>query len=126
MNLQRYCEIWHGRRFAWGASDCVQFPLGWVREATGVDHTAGYAYDSEEGARAIIESAGNLEALVSRHLGPMRWPLKGVGPGDVVLTAFDRGQTLGLSTSERIFLLMEERGLIPVQMELARGYWPCL
>lgn len=125
MTFDDFCQEWIAPPFEWGRTDCVQFPFAWVRHVSGVDHTLGYTYDSEQGAAAIIAEAGGLEALVSRHLGPINRDRRTVSQGDVILSAFDRGPTLGLAAGPRSFLMRTPRGLVPVQMELAIGSWSC-
>lgn len=126
MTLDEYFSEWARRPFAWGRTDCVQFAAGWVRECRGTDYAAGYAYQDEQGAAQVMAAADGLEALVTRHLGPLNRDRRGIARGDVILSAFDRGPTLGIAVGPRAFLLRTPRGLIPVQAELAIGYWPCL
>lgn len=108
--------------FEWGKSDCVQFADGLVRLVTGQGYASGYSYDSEFGAARLIREAGSLEALVSKHLGPMNRDRRECRDGDVVLSAFDRGPMLGIAVP-RLFYLRTERGVIPVEIEMAIGFW---
>lgn len=125
MTLDEFLHAWAAKPFEWGRTDCVQFAVAWMRESIGLDHSTGYSYDDAVSAQRIINAAGGLEALFSKHYGPMRRTRLGVSAGDVILSAFDHGPTLGLAFGPRAFVLKTQSGLIPVQMELAIGYWPC-
>ena len=108
--------------FAWGSTDCVQFAAGIVERVTGNNYAASYTYDSELSAARLIRDAGGLEALVSKHLGPMNRDRRECRDGDIVLSAFDRGPTLGIAVP-RLFFLRTEQGVVPVDMELSIGFW---
>lgn len=125
MTLEEFISEWAARPFQWGVTDCVQFAAAWVRECTGQDYAAGYAYSDEAGAALVIREAGGLSELVSRHLGDFKRSREGMVAGDIVLSAFGQGPTVGVAVGPRAFLLRTERGLIPVQTDFAIGYWPC-
>jgi len=120
--IAAYLHEQAARPFAWGVTDCVQFAGAFVEKITGRSYLADYEYNSELGAARIMLAAGGLEALVSKHLGPMSRDLRECADGDIVLSAFDRGPTLGIAVP-RVFFLRTERGVIPVNLEHAIGFW---
>ena len=112
--------------FVWGSTDCMQFAAGIVQRLTGVDYRAKFpAYSTEREAVRMLVEAGGMQAFVTRELGPMRRDLQNCAVGDVVLTAFAPvGQAVGIAVP-RLFFLRTEKGLTPVDLVLAVGYWPC-
>ncbi len=80
--------------FAWGVSDCLQFPSNVAAAMLDYDVKAKaqahlYQYDSEEGARKIINESfngdmGNVFDLVFNRIN-----LKSAGRGDIVLVNFN-------------------------------------
>lgn len=111
--------------FVWGSTDCMQFAAGAIERLTGIDLRAKFpAYSTEREAVRMLVEAGGVEAFVARELGPMRRDLLNCSAGDVVLTAFaPHGQAVGVAVP-RIFFLRTEHCLVPVDMNLAIGYWP--
>lgn len=125
MTLQGHLEEWSRKPFAWGSADCVRFAARWVELHTGADPMAGYDYASALEAARVLREGGGLERLVSRVLGPLQRDRRGMEPGAVVLSAFGLGQTLGIAATPRVFVVRSELGLVPVQAELAIGWWSC-
>lgn len=64
MTLDDYLNAQGARRFVWGVSDCVQFGLGWAREATGRPLAPFCSYGSRAEAKRALESRGGLERVV--------------------------------------------------------------
>lgn len=81
--------------FAWGRHDCCRFASGAVEAITGEDVMRGFSYEDEAGARALIRSAGSLDALAHRALGePI--PVSFAGRGDIVIADLEHGPTIGV------------------------------
>lgn len=112
--------------FAWGSTDCMQFASGIVQRLTGVDYAAKHPkYSTEREAIRMLAAAGGMRAFVEAELGPMRRDLPNCADGDIVLTAFaPQGQALGVALP-RLFFLRTETAIVPIDMTLAIGYWPC-
>lgn len=114
--------------FVWGKTDCVQFAAGMVERATGVRPILP-AYNSETGAKRVLVDLGGLEAAVTSFLGPAQRDLRLCGDGDIVLSAFQGEQTLGIAVPRRFFVLRYgpgiDTGIWPVDMTLAIRWWPC-
>lgn len=125
MSLEAHFEEWSRKPFVWGSADCVRFAARWVELQTGKDPMAAYEYASAIEAARVLREGGGLELLTSRVLGPLRRDRRGMEPGAVVLSAFGLGQTLGIAATPRVFVVRSEAGLVPVQAELAIGWWPC-
>ena len=60
--LSAYLHEVAGRRFAWGATDCVMTQFEWVRRRTGIDPAAvcGAGWRSLREALAVLGSVGGL------------------------------------------------------------------
>lgn len=56
--------------FAWGGLDCLLFPAGWVRRATGIDPAAAYRgrYRTALGAARLIARAGGFLGIVAQGM----------------------------------------------------------
>lgn len=105
--------------FAWGVNDCVHF-------ASAGRYSIGFTYDSEITAKRILAAAGGLEAAVSQVLGSMQRDMRLCEDGDIVLASFqDTGHILGLALGRMFFLKREAGAVMPVELALALGYWPC-
>ena len=110
--------------FAWGVSDCVQLAAGMVELARGVPSMLP-AYSSELEAKRALVALGGLERAVSAALGPMQRDRRLCVDGDIVLAAFEGQQALGVAVPRVFYLRRNGGGLIPVDMTLAIGFWPC-
>lgn len=87
--LDAYVESLRAVPFAWGSADCCQFIAGAIHAQTGEDLRELFdAYDSEEGAQAILDAHGGLEGLLAHALGePVH--VSQMGRGDVCITGHD-------------------------------------
>ena len=68
MTLLKFLRLPH--RWHWGYCDCTLFTADWVVEATGRDPGAELrgTYFDAEGAHAVLQTWGGMEALVAHHL----------------------------------------------------------
>jgi len=111
--------------FAWGVSDCVQLAAGMVERVRGANPLGELTYSSEIEAKRVLVERGGLEAAVTAVLGPMQRDRRLCGDGDIVLTAFEGQQALGVAVPRIFFLRRTGGGLVPVDLTLAIGFWPC-
>lgn len=110
--------------FSWGDNDCVMFAAKALCELTDQDFYKRYeGYTTEEGARKIIDEAGSIEALVSRHLGPPHENYLKAKRGDLVLMRLPE-ETLGLvdDSGQRVACLSEKR-LVRLPLRKAALIW---
>jgi hypothetical protein len=110
--------------FVWGVTDCVQFAAGAIERARGV-RPALPAYSTEAEAKRVLVELGGLEAAVSAVLGPPQHDRRLCQDGDIVLTAFEGQQALGIAVPRCFFVRRVEGGIWPVDLTLAIRYWPC-
>ncbi|TIP07793.1 hypothetical protein [Mesorhizobium sp.] len=97
MTLEDYIRLPH--RWRWGGmggDDCTTFCAAWVFEATGKDPAADLrgTYFDADGAEAVLQAAGGVEALVGEKLRALGFrrvtePLDGDIGLVRVLTGFD-------------------------------------
>ena len=119
--LNAYVAAHRATPFEWGVHDCCRFAAGAIQAITGTDPMAQFSYTTEAEARALIESAGGIEALVTSVLGD---PLPSVAQaqrGDVLLADLPTpsiGTCLGATTA-----FVSERGLLLVRTNRARMAW---
>jgi len=87
--LDAYIEANRNQPFAWGVADCCQFIAGAIFAMTGENPALLFdAYDSEEGAQALLDEHGGLAGLLSHALGePIH--VSQMGRGDVCITVHD-------------------------------------
>lgn len=85
-----------GMSFRTGKFDCVLFAMKCYEKITGVDHYSTYVYKNKKEAIAIINKAGSLETLVSKHLGPSDQMVKMANRGDICLAKIDKEYVLGV------------------------------
>lgn len=112
----------HSGPFEWGVQDCAHFVVDAVLELRGVT-IALPAYKGLRGATALLAES-DLASRVAALLGPHRDPRE-AERGDIVLTAFEGvGQVVGVADPP-LFWLRSERGLVPVEMNLAVKVYPC-
>ena len=64
MTLNEYLAFQSGRRWRWGAVDCVSFGLDWAREKTGRRLKPLGEWHSETEACAMLREGGGLERIV--------------------------------------------------------------
>jgi hypothetical protein len=65
--LKAYVKETQTATFAWGVSDCTRWAADWAERVLGQSLNLP-TYQSESQAKALIEPAGSLHALWSRHL----------------------------------------------------------
>ena len=112
------------RPFVWGQTDCVQLCAGIIERVRGTRPELP-AYDSEiAAARALVKLDG-IEAAVSSFLGPMRRDRLNCLDGDIVLTSFQGEHGLGVAIPRVFWVRRTDGGMVPLDMTLARGFWPC-
>ena len=64
MTLDDYLAREGARRWDWGNCDCVQFGLGWAREATGRPLAPFFTYQTRVDAERALQARGGLENIV--------------------------------------------------------------
>lgn len=117
--------------FAWGKTDCVQMAAGLIELARGVRPSMP-AYKTETEAKRWLVENGGLEAAVSSVLGPAQRDLRLCGDGDIVLTSFHGQHALGIALPRLFYVRRQTDGsafdptIIPLDMQLAIRWWPCL
>lgn len=104
----------HKRRVA-AEWDCAAFPAAWAIERGFVDPMAAWrgAYDTEEGAQALIERAGGLDVLFAAGMADAGVPeVEGANfePGDIGVVRLLGEQAGAIFTGER-WAFIAERGV---------------
>lgn len=123
--LNRVIEQARGRRFAWGAHDCVTFAADCVRAMTDDDplELLRGAYEGAAGAARLLAGMGGMQAAVGTRLGQPVPPAR-ARRGDVVLFESARhGQTLGVCVGAAL-VGPGEAGLLRLPMSQALLAWP--
>jgi hypothetical protein len=106
MTLDEYLEDQSRRRFSYGTVDCVQFGLGWAREATGRPLAAFFAYGSRVDAERAVQARGGLESIVRSWMERNGFqPTDEPEDGDIGLAPVPAG------------------GVAPVAIVIRRGPW---
>ncbi len=111
--------------FVWGSTDCVRLAAGLIERATGTNPSARFSYSSEIEAKRELVARGGLEAAVTEVLGPPQNDLRLCADGDIVLTAFEGSQALGIALPRVFYVRRTNGGLYPVDLTLAIRFWPC-
>lgn len=122
--LSQYIQEMRKQPFVWGVNDCVLFAARGLFKLTDVDFFSQYLpYENEEQARDIIEEAGGLEDLVSRHLGNPHHNYKNAYRGDLAIVEIPE-QTLGLvDDSGQFVACVGKNGLNRIPLKHAKTIW---
>lgn len=124
IQLSKYLEEHRNTPFEWGAYDCVMFGAKGLERLTGRNFYAMYeGYTTEEDAKQIIENAGGIEALISKHLGPGFRNYKQAKRGDLVMAKMPQ-KTIGIvdDSGSRI-ACMGPNGVVRVPLTKAWRVW---
>lgn len=113
-------NAWEKKDFKYGSTDCCQFASHVVKEITGEDHAAKFAYGSEEEAQKIIAEHNGLVGLISSLIGE---PTKAEKDGDVcVLFIPSIGELLGIRYKDDV-VCITEKGLKAVEYKYVIAEW---
>lgn len=124
MRLSAYLKDTRDAPFMWGSNDCVMFAAKGLEAVTGINMYAEYeGYTDEAGAKEIIDSAGGIDKLVSKHLGPGHRNYKTAQRGDLCLMKMPEF-TVGIvdDTGQRI-AAVTEKGLMRLPLSKAWRIW---
>ena len=116
-------NAWERQEFDYGKTDCCQFASFIVNHITGVDYSAGFHYDNESDALALIAKHDNLEGLISSIIGE---PSDEFGDGDPVLCDLPvAGDTMGIKYGDGA-VCITQKGMIQVPNKyIVRGWGLC-
>lgn len=126
--LDAQIEAARDRVFAYGSFDCLLWAADVVAAMTGSDPAADFRgrYDSEEGALAILDEYGSLEAIITAHCGAPVHPsaaMRGdVVIAEVVVPGGGRAEAAGICTGLRC-VFPTERGLLLTRRDRVRLAW---
>lgn len=112
MMLADYLRAAAARPFAFGSHDCCTFPGDWVLAQTGFDPVAKWRgrYDSEEGARNFILSAGGIAMLWADGLDGIAQETSAPQAGDIGIIEMPCGEAGGIFTGKR-WAFLSNRGV---------------
>lgn len=124
LKLSNYLKEARNKPFVWGENDCVLFSVKGVEVLTGVDTYSQYlGYTDEQGAKDIINEAGSLEKLISRHFGNSHRNILLAKRGDLAMLKMP-SKTIGIvDDSGRFVCGVSEMGYVRVPLEKAWRIW---
>lgn len=110
--------------FEWGVNDCVMFAAKGLERLTGQNMYAMYeGYKTEAEAQEIIDNAGGMEALISRHLGPGSRDVLKASRGDLVMMKLPQ-KTIGMvDDSGQNVACVGPNGMVRLPLKRAWRVW---
>ncbi|MBN9255279.1 MULTISPECIES: hypothetical protein [unclassified Mesorhizobium] len=145
MNLETFIRL--PRLWQWGGTpvtfdvdgvptlfpgeDCTTFAASWVKAVCGVDPAADLrgAYDTAEGANAVVASAGGIASLVESRIEPLGWrrtEIVGDGAIGIVSAISGADQTLKEIPAIRfgpLWAVMGPRGAMAKKLDWTGVAW---
>lgn len=129
INLSKYLADVSGKPFQWGEHDCILHAANAVKAMTGIDLAGAFrgTYSNEQEAYKIVQDyfGGDIDHMVSCHVGEMRENCKLARRGDVVRITHEGNKAFGVvdDTGMRLAMVSPERGLIRIPKSRAEVFW---
>lgn len=110
-------------KFEWGKNDCIIFGARLVETLTGENYYSGYQYDTEEGARKIIEENGGVIPLIKKYMGQGHSDILKAGRGDIVVMKLPE-LTIGfIDDSGRRVIALGPKGIVRLPLKTIWRVW---
>lgn len=124
LRLSNYLNAVRNKQFIWGENDCVLFAVKAAEKITYENHYSQYlGYTDEIGAKAIIDEAGGLENLISRHFGPSHRNILLAKRGDLAMLKMPH-KTIGIvDDSGKYVCGVSEDGYARIPLNKAWCIW---
>lgn len=122
--FSEYLKEAQNLEFVWGEFDCIMFAAKGLEVITGQNFYQEYVgYTDEAGAKALIEQAGSIDKLVSKHLGPSHGNRLQARRGDLVLLRLPE-LTLGIidDTGQKVAAI-SHKGYVRIPLIKAHRIW---
>jgi hypothetical protein len=124
LKLSGYLRESKDKPFVWGVNDCVLFGVKAVELITGENHYEQYlGYTDEHGAKEIINEAGSLEKLISRHFGKPHRNILLAKRGDLAMLKSPSKTIAIVDDSGRFVCGVSESGYARVPLSNAWCIW---
>lgn len=124
MELSSFLQEKQNEPFAWGRNDCLTFVAQALFCITGNDYYYEYSgYDSEQGAKEILESHGGIIKIIEKHFGRGTSNTLKAGRGDIAIVKCPDLMAGIVDDSGRYIALVTHEGLRRFPLEKAIKVW---
>jgi len=125
MRLSEYLKERRDMPFQWGVHDCMMFLAYGVERMTGEAFYPPYSnYETEEGAKLMLEQNGGVTGIINACLGPSHKDFMRAGRGDAVIVKMPEiAGGIVDDSGQRIAAVSLKDGLVKLPLSSALRIW---